>query len=76
MRNRGETPLPKTTVLSCGKSFSIPSREEGREIPCRIMLPAGEGPIKGVFMHIHGGGWVLQSEAEYALIAERIFDTY
>ncbi|MCJ1380696.1 hypothetical protein MMC17_003804 [Xylographa soralifera] len=64
LRREGKTPLPKPTVLDSGRPFSIPSREEGRDIPCRIMMPEGKEDVSAVYMHIHGGGWVLQSEAE------------
>ncbi|KAK5722553.1 hypothetical protein LTR15_005784 [Elasticomyces elasticus] len=61
MRWNGETPLPKPVVLDSGKNITIPSREPGRSIPCRVFTP-DNGKPKGVFYHIHGGGWVLQSE--------------
>ncbi|KAK5125548.1 hypothetical protein LTR85_000659 [Meristemomyces frigidus] len=61
MRWNGETPLPKPVVLMSGKNIKLPSREKGREIPCRVFQPES-GKAKGVFYHIHGGGWVLQSE--------------
>jgi acetyl esterase/lipase len=61
MRWNGETPLPKPVVLESGKKMEIPSRESGRGIPCRYFLPE-KGDVNGVYMHIHGGGWVLQSE--------------
>ncbi|KAI9818436.1 MAG: hypothetical protein M1827_000495 [Pycnora praestabilis] len=62
MRWNGETPFPKPTVIESGKAFSIPSRDKGREIPCRLMMPEERGPIRGIYMHIHGGGWVLMDE--------------
>ncbi|KAH9828293.1 alpha/beta hydrolase fold [Teratosphaeria destructans] len=63
MRWDGETPLPKPVVLPEGRNLSIPSREQGRTIPCRVFeAEGGRGKAKGVFCHIHGGGWVLQSE--------------
>jgi acetyl esterase/lipase len=62
MRAAGETPLPAATYLDSAENFGIPSREGGREIPCRILKPQNGKPIKAVFMHIHGGGWVLQDE--------------
>lgn len=61
MRWNGETPLPKPVVIESGKNTSVPSREKGRSIPCRAFVPSS-GAAKGVFYHIHGGGWVLQSE--------------
>jgi acetyl esterase/lipase len=62
MRWNGETPLPKPIVLDSGKNMSIPSREQGREIPARVFVPEEGKEVKGGYMHIHGGGWVLQSE--------------
>lgn len=50
--------------MDTGYPSSIPSREKGRDIPIRVFEPK-DGPSKGTFMHIHGGGWVLQSEKEY-----------
>lgn len=61
MRAAGETPLPKATYLDSAEDMSIPSRDPGRSIPCRILRPH-TGPTKAVFLHIHGGGWVLQDE--------------
>ena len=62
MRAAGETPLPKAIYLDSAEEFRIPSRESGRDIACRILKPQNGKPIKGVFLHIHGGGWVLQDE--------------
>lgn len=64
MRENGETALPKPIRLEEAKDFHIPSRENGRDIHCRIMTPEHGGKVHGVFMHIHGGGWVLMSEKE------------
>ncbi|KAI1990706.1 hypothetical protein LOZ54_002396 [Ophidiomyces ophidiicola] len=68
MRLRGETAFPKPVVLECGQSFSIPSRQKGRDIPCRIITPEGNGTPSGVFMHIHGGGWVLSDEIQDSML--------
>ncbi|KAK5694144.1 hypothetical protein LTR97_009765 [Elasticomyces elasticus] len=54
-------PSKPQVVLDSGKNITIPSREPGRSIPCRVFTP-DNGKPKGVFYHIHGGGWVLQSE--------------
>ncbi|KAF2630216.1 alpha/beta-hydrolase [Macroventuria anomochaeta] len=61
LRWEGKTPLPKPVVLPEGVNGTIPSREAGREIPYRVFKPAG-GVSRGIHLHIHGGGWVLQSE--------------
>lgn len=62
MRWEGKTPLPKPVVLPDGINGEIPSRDPGRSIPYRMFKPEN-GMSKGILMHIHGGGWVLQSEA-------------
>ena len=64
MRWNNETPLPRPPVIETGKDITIPSRDAGRTIPLRIFLPnaGGRQSVKGTFLHIHGGGWVLQSE--------------
>lgn len=56
MRANGETPLPAPVVLDSGKNIKLPSRESGREIPCRVFAPES-GKSAGVYYHIHGGGW-------------------
>jgi acetyl esterase/lipase len=60
MREDGKTAFPKPTVLPEGQDISIPSRDSNRSIPCRLFHPVSSKP-KGVFLHIHGGGWVLMS---------------
>lgn len=62
MRWEGKTPLPKPIVLPEGVNGALPSREAGREIPYRVFKPSS-GKSNGIHMHIHGGGWVLMSEA-------------
>ena len=57
LRREGKTPLPAPTIIESGIPFPIPSRDGGRQIPCRIMLPENSDHVKGVFAHIHGGGW-------------------
>jgi acetyl esterase/lipase len=61
MRAAGETPFPKFRFLASAEDFAVPSREAGRTIPCRVLRPQ-TGTVKAVFLHIHGGGWVLQDE--------------
>ena len=61
MRETGETPLPVPVYLPGARDCSVPSRERGREIPLRVYAPDNGQPSKGVFMHIHGGGFVLSS---------------
>ncbi len=74
MRAAGETPLPAATLLESAESFSIPSRHSGRPIPCRVLKPQGDQPANGVFMHVHGGGWVLQDEASQDPVLQHVAD--
>ena len=62
MARKGETSLPKPMHVEHARQIGIPSREEGREIPCRLIMPQTDVPILGVFMHVHGGGWCLSAE--------------
>lgn len=75
MRFRGETPLPATTLLDSAEQTSIPSRDAGRSIPCRILRPTNGKSIEGVYMHIHGGGWVLQSEQSSDVVLQDLANT-
>lgn len=56
MRANGETPMPKPTYVESAIDGALPSREKGRSIPIRVFHPES-GKAKGVFYHIHGGGW-------------------
>lgn len=61
MRETGETPLPVPVYLPGARDESVPSREAGRKIPLRVYAPDNGQPSKGIFLHIHGGGFVLAS---------------
>ncbi|EEU33700.1 uncharacterized protein NECHADRAFT_56228 [Fusarium vanettenii 77-13-4] len=62
LRAAGKTVLPGPTLLASATAFQIPSRDPDRPIPCRLLRPQNNKPLCAVFMHIHGGGWVLQDE--------------
>lgn len=68
MRRKGGTALPGRKMLPEGIDIKIPSRENGREIPGRLMYPSSRSSederkkCNGVVIHIHGGGWVLGDE--------------
>lgn len=60
----GQTTLPKPVHLPGAIDGSVPSRDEGREIPIRIYKPDNGQPSKGIFLHFHGGGFVLGSHKQ------------
>lgn len=67
-RRAGELALPAPKLLDSGTAISVPSREAGRTIPCRLFKPTNGSAVRGVFMHLHGGGWVLgdhESQDDY-----------
>src|SRR4051812_5362972 len=72
MRKAGLTPLPGATLLPSATTSLIPSRDDGRSIPCRILKPERCSTIKGIFMHVHGGGWVLNDETSSDIYLQRI----
>lgn len=59
MRANGETPLPGYTLLDTAQDIEVPSRDAGRNIPCRLVMPTNNKQVTAVYLHIHGGGWVL-----------------
>jgi acetyl esterase/lipase len=72
---KGETPLPAPGYLDSALDIELPSRENGRSIPSRLIYPTARKTAeerkscKGSVLHIHGGGWVLgdQKSADHLL---------
>ncbi len=54
-RRRGDGPFPPPVFSDRARTLSIPGKD-GNQIPLRIIAP--DTP-RGVYLHIHGGGWVL-----------------
>ncbi|KAM6524538.1 hypothetical protein FALCPG4_010147 [Fusarium falciforme] len=73
LRRSGKTALPGPVLLDSARSLAIPSREPGRTIPCRLLAPKGKP--HGVFVHIHGGGWVLNDETSSDMYLQAIADS-
>ncbi|MCP5069086.1 MAG: alpha/beta hydrolase [bacterium] len=57
-RASGSSPFGELVKLDHAEERSI--RGPAGEIPLRILRPAGE--VRGVYLHIHGGGWTLGAE--------------
>src|ERR1700758_2345562 len=54
-RRRGNGPFPPPAMSPRATVRSIPGRD-GNAVPLRIIAP--DTP-RGIYLHIHGGGWVL-----------------
>ncbi|KAL4877102.1 Alpha/Beta hydrolase protein [Aspergillus karnatakaensis] len=65
MHYEGKLALPAPVTLPNAVSFSIPSRDAGRDIPIRVYKPDNGVSSRGVFIHIHGGGFVLGDERSF-----------
>jgi acetyl esterase/lipase len=55
----GELKFNPPRLDSRAKVLSIPSREDGRDINCRLFVPDLGDCEKGVLLFIHGGGWTV-----------------
>ncbi|KAK0739427.1 Alpha/Beta hydrolase protein [Apiosordaria backusii] len=59
LRESGQTGYAAPVYLPAAKDVNIPSRDAGRHIAVRVYTPDNGQPSKGLFLHIHGGGFVL-----------------
>jgi acetyl esterase len=69
-RRRGEGPFPAPVVSPRGVTRTIPG-PGGTDIPLRIITP--DNP-RGVYLHLHGGGWVLGGADMQDPMLERMAD--
>jgi acetyl esterase len=69
-RRRGEGPFPVSPKSPRARTITITGKD-GTEIPLRVIAP--DRP-RGVYLHIHGGGWVLGSSELQDPMLERIAD--
>ncbi len=69
-RRRGDGPFPPPAMSARATVRSIPGRD-GNAIPLRIIAP--DTP-RGIYLHIHGGGWVLGGSDMQDPMLERIAD--
>ncbi|ROW01899.1 hypothetical protein VMCG_05554 [Cytospora schulzeri] len=59
MAKEGKGPMPVPAKLPNARDAAIPSREPGRDIPVRVYVPDNGKPSRGVFLYLHGGGFVV-----------------
>ncbi|WP_428535237.1 alpha/beta hydrolase [Rhodopila sp.] len=69
-RRQGRGPFPPVIKSARARTIVISGRD-GNEIPLRIIAP---DQIKGVYLHLHGGGWVLGSADQQDPMLEHIAD--
>jgi len=60
----GETQFPVPPLLPGANDDTVPSRDPGRHIPIRVYKPDNGNPSKGIYLYIHGGGFVMGSHRE------------
>jgi acetyl esterase/lipase len=69
-RRRGDGPFPAPVFSTRATTRTIPGTD-GHDIPLRIIAPAAP---RGVYLHIHGGGWVLGGADMQDPMLERLAD--
>jgi acetyl esterase len=70
-RRRGEGPFPAPVMSNRARTLTITGRD-GNEIPLRVI--ASTQPVRGIYLHLHGGGWVLGGADMQDPMLERIAD--
>ena len=70
MRRRGEGPFPIPVMSSRARTLTITGRN-GNKIELRVIAPARP---RGIYLHLHGGGWVLGGADMQDPMLERIAD--
>ncbi|HEV2186868.1 MAG TPA: alpha/beta hydrolase [Stellaceae bacterium] len=69
-RRRGEGPFPAPVMSDRARTLTITGKD-GNEIPLRVIAPAQP---RGIYLHLHGGGWVLGGSDMQDPMLERIAD--
>jgi acetyl esterase/lipase len=70
-RRRGEGPFPAPVMSARARTMTITGKT-GNTIPLRVIAPAQ--PPRGIYLHLHGGGWVLGGADMQDPMLERIAD--
>jgi acetyl esterase/lipase len=69
-RRRGEGVFPAPVMSRRARTVTIIGKE-GNEIPLRVIAPAQP---RGIYLHLHGGGWVLGGADMHDPMLEQISD--
>ena len=70
-RRRGEGPFPAPVFSDRARTVTITGKD-GKEIPLRVIAPVH--PPRAIYLHLHGGGWVLGSADMQDPMLERTAD--
>src|SRR5271165_6276786 len=70
-RRRGEGPFPAPVMSARARTLTITGQDRN-EIPLRVIEPLQ--PARGIYLHLHGGGWVLGGADMQDPMLERIAD--
>ena len=70
-RRRGEGPFPAPVMSPRARTIIITGKDSN-EIPLRVIAPASP---RGIYLHIHGGGWVLGGADMQDPMLERISES-
>jgi len=70
-RRRGEGPFPAPMFSDRARTITITGKD-GNEIPLRVIAPPH--PPRGIYLHLHGGGWVHGGADMQDPMLERIAD--
>jgi acetyl esterase/lipase len=70
-RRRGEGPFPAPVMSSRARTLTITGKDDN-ELLLRVIAPAQ--PARGIYLHLHGGGWVLGGADMQDPMLERIAD--
>jgi acetyl esterase/lipase len=74
LRREGKTAFPPAVQLDRGTVISVPSSEQGRQILCRVIPPSSGGQPRGIFLHFHGGGFVMGGMDQQDMLLARVAD--
>jgi acetyl esterase len=69
-RRRGAGPFPPPVSSRRARTMRIRGKE-GNEVPLRVIAPSHP---RGIYLHMHGGGWVLGGADMQDALLERIAD--
>lgn len=70
-RRRGEGPFPAPVMSDRARTLTITGKD-GNQIPLRVIAPKDQP--RGIYLHLHGGGWVLGGADMQDPMLERIAD--